>query len=84
MLADEEDSLSFAAGAFRGGTDPAGVDALVDSFKTRVGRHLRAAGHRRGGRAGQDDRPVVAVGPHLGDPARPSTGSSRSWNRGPR
>ena len=37
ILADEEGSLSFAAGAFRGGTDPAGVDALIDSFKTGNG-----------------------------------------------
>ena len=37
ILADEEGSLSFAAGAFRGGTDPAGVDALLDSFKTGRG-----------------------------------------------
>ncbi len=37
VLADEEDSLSFAAGAFRGGTDPAGVDALIESFRTGLG-----------------------------------------------
>lgn len=37
VLADEDDSLSFAAGAFRGGTDSSGVDALVDSFKTGLG-----------------------------------------------
>lgn len=37
VMADEDSSLSFAAGAFRGGTDPAGVDALLDSFKTGIG-----------------------------------------------
>lgn len=37
VLADEDNSLSFAAGAFRGGTDPAGVQALLDSFSTGVG-----------------------------------------------
>ncbi len=37
VLADEDDSISFAAGAFRGGTDPAGVDALVDAFRTGLG-----------------------------------------------
>ncbi|MGI9596504.1 MAG: class I SAM-dependent methyltransferase [Acidimicrobiales bacterium] len=37
VLADEDDSLSFAAGAFRGGTDPAGVDALVESFRSGLG-----------------------------------------------
>ena len=34
VLADETGSLSFAAGAFRGGSDPAHVDALVASFRT--------------------------------------------------
>ncbi len=37
ILADEQGSLSFAAGAFRGGTDPAGVDALAEAFKTGLG-----------------------------------------------
>ena len=37
FLADEEGSLSFAAGAFRGGTDPTHVDALIDSFRTGIG-----------------------------------------------
>jgi 2-polyprenyl-3-methyl-5-hydroxy-6-metoxy-1,4-benzoquinol methylase len=37
FLADEEGSLSFAAGAFRGGTDPTNVDALVESFQTGLG-----------------------------------------------
>ncbi len=37
VLADEDGSLSFAAGAFRGGTDPANVDALVESFRTGNG-----------------------------------------------
>ena len=37
FLADEEGSLSFAAGAFRGGTDPANVEALAASFRTGRG-----------------------------------------------
>ena len=37
LLADEEGSLSFAAGAFRGGSDPAHIDALVESFRTGLG-----------------------------------------------
>jgi len=37
FLADEESSLSFAAGAFRGGTDQAQVDALVESFRSGIG-----------------------------------------------
>lgn len=37
VLADEEDSISFAAGAFRGGTDGSHLAALVDSFQTGIG-----------------------------------------------
>lgn len=37
VLADEDGSLSFAAGAFRGGTAPSHVDALVESFRTGIG-----------------------------------------------
>jgi 2-polyprenyl-3-methyl-5-hydroxy-6-metoxy-1,4-benzoquinol methylase len=37
VLADEEGSLSFALGAFRGGTDPASLDALADAFRTGRG-----------------------------------------------
>jgi 2-polyprenyl-3-methyl-5-hydroxy-6-metoxy-1,4-benzoquinol methylase len=37
VLADEDGSLNFALGAFRGGTDPASVDALADSFRTGRG-----------------------------------------------
>lgn len=37
VLADEDSSLSFSAGAFRGGSDDSHVDALVDSFRTGVG-----------------------------------------------
>ncbi len=36
-LANEDDSLSFAAGAFRGGTDASHVDALAESFRTGLG-----------------------------------------------
>ena len=34
VLADEENSLAFAAGAFSGGTPPDTVDKLVDAFRT--------------------------------------------------
>lgn len=37
VLADEEGSLSFAAGAFSGGTPPDTVDKLVDAFRTGIG-----------------------------------------------
>lgn len=37
VLADEEDSLAFAAGAFRGGTAPEVIDRVVDSFRTGIG-----------------------------------------------
>jgi len=37
FLADEQGSLSFAAGAFRGGTDPVHLDALVHSFHSGLG-----------------------------------------------
>jgi 2-polyprenyl-3-methyl-5-hydroxy-6-metoxy-1,4-benzoquinol methylase len=37
LLADEESSLYFATGAFRGGTGPEHVDALIRSFRTGRG-----------------------------------------------
>ena len=37
VLADEEDSLAFAVGAFRGGTDPDVLDQLVEAFRTGIG-----------------------------------------------
>lgn len=37
VLADEEGSLSFAAGAFTGGTPPDTVDKLVEAFSTGIG-----------------------------------------------
>ncbi len=37
VLAQEEDSLSFAAGAFAGATPPDTVDKLVEAFKTGIG-----------------------------------------------
>jgi len=37
VLADEEDSIAFAAGAFRGGVEPAVLDRIADSFRTGVG-----------------------------------------------
>lgn len=37
VLADEEHSVDFAAGAFRGGTDPEVLDRLADSFRTGRG-----------------------------------------------
>ena len=37
FLADEESSISFAAGAFRGGIVSSAVEALSDSFKTGIG-----------------------------------------------
>jgi len=37
VLADEQDSLAFAAGAFSGQTPPETVDKLIDAFKTGIG-----------------------------------------------
>ncbi len=37
VLADEEGSLSFALGAFRGGSDPASIDALAEAFRSGRG-----------------------------------------------
>ncbi|MEM7272494.1 MAG: class I SAM-dependent methyltransferase [Actinomycetota bacterium] len=37
VLANEESSINFAAGAFRGGTDPESVEALLTSFRTGIG-----------------------------------------------
>ncbi len=37
VLADEEASLAFAAGAFTGATPPDTVDKLIDAFRTGVG-----------------------------------------------
>ncbi len=37
LLADEDGSIAFAAGAFRGGTPPATVEALAESFRTGLG-----------------------------------------------
>ena len=37
VLADEEHSLSFAAGAFSGQTPPETVDKLIDAFRTGIG-----------------------------------------------
>jgi 2-polyprenyl-3-methyl-5-hydroxy-6-metoxy-1,4-benzoquinol methylase len=50
VLADEDDSLAFAAGAFSGGIDPGYVDGLADAFRTGVGlaydRQGPAGAHR--------------------------------------
>jgi 2-polyprenyl-3-methyl-5-hydroxy-6-metoxy-1,4-benzoquinol methylase len=37
VLADEENSIAFAAGAFTGATPPETVDKLVEAFKTGIG-----------------------------------------------
>jgi 2-polyprenyl-3-methyl-5-hydroxy-6-metoxy-1,4-benzoquinol methylase len=37
VLADEENSIAFAAGAFRGGVEPAVLDKIADSFRTGIG-----------------------------------------------
>jgi SAM-dependent methyltransferase len=50
VLADEDSSLAFAAGAFSGGVDPEYVDALADAFRTGLGltydRQGPAGAHR--------------------------------------
>ncbi|MCP3856332.1 MAG: methyltransferase domain-containing protein [Actinomycetia bacterium] len=37
VLADEQNSLAFAAGAFRGGIEPGVLDKIANSFRTGVG-----------------------------------------------
>jgi 2-polyprenyl-3-methyl-5-hydroxy-6-metoxy-1,4-benzoquinol methylase len=37
VLADENDSMAFAAGAFMGGMTPEMIDRLVDAFRTGIG-----------------------------------------------
>ncbi|NNE72144.1 MAG: methyltransferase domain-containing protein [Acidimicrobiales bacterium] len=37
VLAHEADSLAFAVGAFRGGTEPAVVDQIAEAFRTGIG-----------------------------------------------
>ena len=37
VLADEENSISFAAGAFRGGVETAVLDKIANSFRTGIG-----------------------------------------------
>ncbi len=37
VLADENDSLSFAAGAFSGSTPPETIEKLIDAFRTGIG-----------------------------------------------
>ncbi len=37
VLANEDSSIAFAAGAFRGGTEPSVIDAVADSFRTGIG-----------------------------------------------
>ena len=37
VLADEDDSISFAAGAFRGGVEPRVVERILESFRTGIG-----------------------------------------------
>ena len=37
VLADEENSISFSMGAFRGGVDQEVLDLIVDSFRTGIG-----------------------------------------------
>ena len=44
VLANEEGSLAFAAGAFSGQTPPATVDKLVDAFRTGIGRSYHDLG----------------------------------------
>lgn len=44
VLADEEGSLAFAAGAFTGQTPPETVDKLIDAFRTGIGLSYQELG----------------------------------------
>jgi len=44
VLADEENSISFAAGAFRGGVETAVLDKIANSFRTGIGMSYQDQG----------------------------------------
>lgn len=46
LLVDEEDSILFAMGAFRGGFEPAIVDLICESFRTGIGITYEQQGPR--------------------------------------
>lgn len=46
VLADEENSIAFSLGAFRGGVEPAVLDLIVDSFRTGLGITYQQQGPR--------------------------------------
>ncbi len=46
VLANEDDSIAFAAGAFRGGIEPDVVDRIEDSFRTGLGITYEQQGPR--------------------------------------
>ncbi len=46
VLSDENDSLSFAGGAFRGGIEPEVIDRIADSFRTGIGLTYEEQGPR--------------------------------------
>lgn len=47
VLADEERSISFAAGAFRGGFSPETVEAILESFRSGIGITYEQQGEDR-------------------------------------
>lgn len=46
LLVDEENSIHFAMGAFRGGTETAALDLIIDSFRTGIGMTYEQQGPR--------------------------------------
>ncbi|HCB34424.1 MAG TPA: SAM-dependent methyltransferase [Acidimicrobiaceae bacterium] len=46
LLVDEEDSVHFAMGVFRGGTETAALELILDSFRTGVGMTYEQQGPR--------------------------------------
>lgn len=46
VLADEQGSLAFSAGAFRGGVDAATIELILDAFRTGIGMTYEQQGPR--------------------------------------
>ena len=82
LLADEEGSLSFAAGRLPGWERPRPCRGAGGVVPNRPRRLLRTAGHRSRRGPGPHDGAVVAAGADVGHPPPRSTVSSRSSENG--
>ena len=62
VLANEEGSLAFAAGAFSGQTPPETVDKLAEAFRTGIGLSYQDLGPERGTQNGAHARTLDPTG----------------------